>query len=318
MDALGTLANTSANAPKLLFHTVFDGVSLGAATQVSSTNWKVPFANSSDSTTGYDLVTTLQNLWGASVDSRIQCVPQSGYTVSDLTEFATYFDPTLTTNQLSLNCLARHALGASNPQSLWNVSRSTADANAYPINELCIIGYAKLPAGLDLQSGNTASGKYYQVVEFKTGGYGGDSAVGDLRVKIKVTGVNGYNEWVAEVDNNANGRGIIPSVETDVTYYYQNYSGITASPDTWTKYYFYFNRNAGRAIMAIEPDGGIFSVIGNVYPANIPLLGGVLYGHENLPITRVFLGNSYTSANLPAPLLMKELQLWNRPPIELV
>ncbi len=151
MDALGALANTSGNAPQLLFHTVFDGVTLGSPTKVSGTNWKMSFSDSSDSTTGYDLVTTLQSLWGASVDSRIQCIPQSGYSIADAAEFATYFDPTLTDNQLSLKCLDRHAAGASNPQSLWNVSRSTADANAYPINELCIVGYVKLPAGLDFR-----------------------------------------------------------------------------------------------------------------------------------------------------------------------
>ena len=322
MDALGIPANIIGNTPKLLFHTVFAGMSLSGTpySQGSLKNWIVDFSDSTDSTTGYDIDADLKTLWGSNTQIGIQNIPQSNL-AADGSDFATYFAPSLATNQLTLQCSARHSTGSGtgNPQCTLMVSRTAAQAAANDINELCVMLYAKLPAGLDLQAGNTATGKFFEVgFEIKSGGYGGASGVGDIRYKLEVLGNNGSNEWAATVDNEANGRGTIPSVESALTQYYRNFSGVAPTLNTWTKCYVYFNRSKGRVIMAVEPDGGVFSVIGDASAPDFPTLNYTLYGHERLPITRMFLGLNYTSATLPAATLIKEVQIWDKMPIELV
>ena len=324
MDALSGVVNAASNAPKMLFYTTFDGMSINvggtyAADSIDpSRNFYTPFSDTSDSTTGYDLSTDIKALFGSSTLVIIQSIPQQAILLAD---FGTYHSPDVSSGQITLTCDLRDFTGSPNPQSHLLISRSAAQALANDVNELCVVTYFKLPAGLDLQVGNTSTGKFFIPFEIKTGGYNNQAGVGDMRFKLQIDGTNGFNEYVCTVDDNANGNGIVPGVPASTTIFYRNFSGVTAALDTWTKFYLWWNRSAGRLTMAVEPDGGVFKVIGDVYPRDLQasvLNKTTLYGVQNLPITRMFFVSNYTSTNIPAPTIVKEIQLWNKPPIELV
>lgn len=323
-DTLAPWGNTATNTPKLLFHIKFTGLTLNPTPTSSGSlkNWINTFSDTSDSSTGFDLSTDIKALWGSSTTTQIQSIPQSDL-AADGSDFATYFAPSVTDGNLTLQCSARHATGAGsgNPQESLLFTRSSAQAAANDINEICSITRVTIPVGLDLQVGNTATGFFFEISEFKTGGYGGFNGRGDLRLKLELNGLNGFNEWSGTIDDNANGYPNVPGVGSSTTTFYRNFSGVTAVLGVKTTCYVYFNRARGRLIMAIQPDGGIFSVIMNVTADMLEataLNKRALYGVQNLPFTRILTANNYLSAPVPNPLIVHEYQLWNIPPINLV
>lgn len=323
MDALSLPCNSASGAPKLLFHTTFDGMTLNTAGTFAadsinpSRNFHTPFSDTSDSTTGYDLSADIKAIFGSATAVVMQSVPQNSILLAD---FGTYYGSTLTGGELRVQCTMRDSMASPNPQTHLHFLRTAAQALADDINELCLMLYVKIPAGLDLQSGNTTTGKFWEVWELKTGGYNNLTSIGDMRFKMEILGNNGYNEWVCTVDDNAGGNGTIYGMPASTQVIKRNFSGITAQLNTWTKCYSWWNRSKGRITMAIHPDGGAFQVIGDIYPADIQesyLAKNTLYGAADLPICRLFFGSNYTTANLPAPNAIKEMQIWDKPPIKL-
>lgn len=324
MDALGVAANNAGNAPQLLFHTKFSGLTIGTAYYgTAQTDWHQDFVDSVDDQTGYDIVNDIKGLYGSGTTIDLHTLPQAN--IPDAATFATYFGTDITT-QLELSILDQHGTYPTYtrvPQTYLRIFRPYAEAAANDINEACFVGRFKLPAGLDLQTGNTAAGRYLVLKEIKTGGYGGVGGVGDLRFKLELTGSNGYNEWTMTVDNSANGIGVIPNnpsaippIGSSLTVYYQNKSGVEAELNVWSTFYLYFNRQAGRLIAAIHTDNGSYDVIANAFANDFP--GGQIYGQERLPITRLHGLMLYTATTYPCRVYFNDWQIWNKPPIELV
>ena len=324
-DSLDLTTNNSAESPRLLYHTKFDGISLNVAATYAadainpSRNFYTPFAVTVDSSTEHDIVTSLKSIFGSNSTVVLQSIPQNQIQLSD---FQTYHSPNIASNgEITLTCNMRDTPTSPNPQEHLFLLRTSAQALASDIEELCIVTDIKLPAHLNLSSNViSTTGYYYIVEEYKTGSYNNQTSAGDMRFKVEILGNNGFNEWVLVVDDGANGYGIVPGLPgPSTTIYSRKFSGISAQLGVYTKVYLYWNRPKCILKLAIHPDGGDFRFVAEITAADMlasALNKSTLYGIAELPITRFFFVSNYSSANnLPVPTVCSEFQIWNKLPI---
>lgn len=325
INGIVDMMTNSVSAPKLLFHTTFDGMTLNVAGTFApdsadpSRNFYTRFSNATDTTTGYNIDTTIDSLFGSATTVQLQSIPQNSILLSN---FGTYFSSNIANGELTVQCNLRDTPNSPNPQTHLLFSRSAAQALANDVEELCVMSYVKIPANLNLQNAIVSTGRFFEVMEYKTGGYNGLNGVGDMRFKVELTGNNGYNEWSLAVDDGANGYGIIPGLGNSantVNVYARIYTSEPVQLDVYTKCYLYWNRPKCQLKLAIHPDGGEFKFLAEVTKEHMlssVLNKSTLYGIADLPFTRLFVVSNYTSSNnLPVPTKCKELQLWDKPPV---
>ena len=295
-----------------------------------------------DAVTGYS-DTHLDTLYGASTQYDFWGIGDMA-DAADMDadpEHLTYFDNSIATathplikggRQLTNSCLVR-VTGAPNPQTHLYVGIQSAAALADPVQEQYWEIDFILPAGLDLQSGDTATGKFFSSpLEFKTGAwYDTDAAtykqaVGDFRIGIGVTGTDtgGVNRWYVSADNEANGRGTIPELSVtpyDVVYQYVDIVNAdeTVHLGVRTKARVWYKRpvdaddlTTGRLRVDIKAEGYDAFTLCNITS------GYQLCGQNNLPITRIFLGSNYTSATLPNATILESVAIYNNPTASLL
>ncbi len=320
LDALSGLANIPSSAPRLLFHTRWIGMAIDAGhSEGSLKDWHQDFTDSVDSVTGSDIVADLKTLWGSNLEVDILSIPQADVSTSG--ELATYFGTNLASDQLSLEILDSHGdypTYTGVPQTMVSIRRNAAQALAGDIDEVCFSGRFKLPATLDL-SGNNSAGEYLTCFEGKAGGYNGIGGIGDFRIQVMINnGVPGYhNEWKVQVDNSANGVGVIPSLPT-LEVYYSPHTNMEAQLDVCTRYYVYWHRSAGRLVVAIQVDGSATQILANIHPEDLPAkLNGLLYGLEGLPITRIHPCMMYATGGYPTVVPWADLQVWDKLPVNI-
>lgn len=316
------------------FYTVFGaGLTIGAPTWPAAKHVQMAITGT-DAVTGY-ADTDLSTLYGTNTNYRfwgIGNMPNATDMDAD-PEQETYFTQTITTpadpivpggRQLTNACLLTE-LG-SNPQTHLYVGIQSAAALAGPIESCYWEMDFILPAGLDLQTINPGTGKFWVgPLEIKTGAYYDDptyyQAVGDFRVKVGLTGASGgVNRWQVICDNEANGRGVIPELSIapyDSVYEYVNIINTdeTVLLNTRTNIKIWYKSpsgpedlTTGRLRIDVKPEGyDAFSICDITS-------GYQLCGEANLPITRLFFGSNYTSASpLPFPSVLESLAIYNNP-----
>lgn len=339
--------------PVKLFQTVFGpGVLLGTPTRTGSdTNW-ITTVTGTDEITGFNFPADLIAFLGPYAYAAVQSIPEIGVTAGDLTTFnskftnqiqATTWDgsPYSTVgNELLLQLDVRDTIGLTslpgevhnNPQTDLLIAASSASALANPLKEFYIRMDFFVPAGVNTQAGDTGSGRFWLFYDVKTGAYNSLNSVGDFRYLVGIYGASGVDKYQVIFDNNANGRGVIPSLSVGgipissggsavpTQEYMKIASDATVRTNCWHTLHIYTKRPAnyldtttGIHQVVIEPHGYdrivLCDINGDGYQA---------MGIENLPITRMFCGLNYTSCNLPNPFTLANLEFWTKPPFDLV
>jgi hypothetical protein len=324
-----------------LFHTAFgSGVVLGTPERAGSdTNWRT-FVTGTDAVTGHTLPDTLEDFLGAGTLVKIQSIPETGNGIADdanaQTNFADRFtnqiQSTTSTykesgNELLLQCDYRHDTGTNNPQTDLLIDRTAASALSIPFEEWYIRTDFYVPAGLNTQTGDTSTGKFFLFSDIKTGGYDDNYGVGDFRYTVAINGDSGTDKYEVRFDSEANGRGIIPGLSTGgipiseggsalaKETYMQIASEETVRTGCWHTLHIYTKRPAnyldtttGIHQVVIEPHG-----YDPIELCNIRGGGYQAMGVENLPVTRLLVCLNYTSAILPNPIAIANLEIGERP-----
>jgi hypothetical protein len=164
------------------------------------------------------------------------------------------------------------------------------------VNDLYITYWFKYPADLASKLDSTvSSGNWRMQSGFKTGGYNNTHA-GDYRIETHVMkGVDGVLYWMTKADNVANG----PWPRVD--YWRENNYAVPVPLDTWFKYEVYWHRSSGS-------DGRYWAAVnGEVIVDHY----GPNMGDYNLPITRIFVNNSYSGGYATVESHSTGLEIWN-------
>ena len=335
------------------FYTVFgSGVTIGTPRYGVAKHINITITGT-DAVTGYS-DTALDTIYGTGTQYEFWGIGDMESALSmdgDLTtpgdglapnEYLTYFENTITTptnplikggRQLTNSCLVRET-GSPNPQTHLYVGIQSAAALANPVEAQYFEFDFILPSGLDLQAGDTGTGKFWVTpLEIKTGAWydtgatAYKQAVGDFRIKVGCTGTDtgGVNRWQVIADNEANGRSVIP--ELSVTPYddVYKYVDITNTDEpvllgVRTNAKIYYKRpeggvsdtTTGRLKVVIKPEGYEAFTICNIGE------GYQLTGQLHLPITRIFWGTNYTSADLPNATILESVAVYNNPTASLM
>lgn len=311
------------------FWTVFGaGVTIGPPTFGPVAKHSHEAITGTDSVTGYseaDLVTlygsgTQYELWGIGDGSDPVPITDFIHTIT------TPVDPIIPgARQLTNGCAVR-VTGSPNPQTHLYVGITAANALAAPIESSYFEYDLILPEGLDLQLGDTGTGNFYIVQDFKDGAwYNGSTykqAVGSFRIKVGLTGfgTGGVNRWQVTWDNDADGRTIIPELRDNPPYNSVfKYGEITNTTEpvrlgVRTKIKMWYKRpsgpndlTTGRLKVEVNPEGFDPFILADIAE------GYQLCGQVFLPLTRLLFLSNYTSAVLPNPLIGESLAIYNNP-----
>lgn len=244
---------------------------------------------------------------------------------------------------------------ASKPQIDFHITRpGSGGSPALELGEfyitMCHFLPAELPSTLDFNAGSN----FYVLFDFKTGGYQGNTGIGDFRISLNVIqgSVGGPLFYKFSADNNANGNwngsSGIPSVGTatpngtfpDGYWAYRSALG-TATSDLgcWIRTHLYVKRpplnyNRSNIIEAGARDpmyirdittGIAYCAVENITNKTWLTIGsqvgGVLNGCENLPLTRLMNSLCYcTGSDGVDPVTYAKstgLQIYDKPPIYL-
>ena len=242
--------------------------------------------------------------------------------------------------------------GGSKPQIDFHITRpGSGGAPAPELSEIYVSMWHYIPPELDSMLDYAAAAHYYTLWDWKTGGYRGNTGLGDYRVLFLVLrgSVGGGLYYKLSGDNGANGiwdgSTTIPTVGTSNIgsggYWLIKSAPGSADADLghWVRIHLYIKRpvlsyvrstsiesgardpmytqdtTTGITFCAVEnPATGRFLVVGTK-------VGGRQTGCENLPFTRIMNSLCYcTASDGVDPIVYARatgLQIWNRPPIYL-
>lgn len=328
------------NQPKKLLHIGFDGLTIGTPTRSGSdTNWISTVTGTNSR--GYSFPASVVAAFGAGSSTYVQSIPEGGITAGDLTTFESKFTnviqdrtfsvyDSMSGKELSLSCDVRDTIGLggqtfTNPQTDFLVNIGTAAALADPVREYYIRMDCFVPAGLTTQTGDTGSGNFWLFIDIKHGGYNNLNGVGDLRHIVSITNNGGVDAYTASIDDDANGRGVIPALSVGgipgtalpKTTFLNIRSPATVRTGVKHVVHMYVkypvggrsDTETGIYTVVIEPEGYDPVVVCDVHGA-----GYTMAGVEELPPTRFHIGLNYTSAILPNPIIIGNIEIWNKPP----
>lgn len=243
----------------------------------------------------------------------------------------------------------------SKPQIDFHITRpGSGGSPAAELGEFYISMYHFLPSELSTTLDFSAGANFYTIWDYKTGGYGGNTGLGDFRLSLSVIrgSIGGGLYYKFQADNNANGNWNgstgIPSVGTaipngpfpDGYWAYRSAVG-TASSDLgcWIRTHLYVKRPTLSYVRSSTTESGardpmytqdITTGIAYCAVENITnktwltigsQVGGRLTGCENLPFSRIMNSMCYcTGSDGVDPIVYSKatgLQIWNKPNIHL-
>lgn len=331
-------SNNASNCPKKLLHIDFDGLTIGTPTRSGSdTNWLSTVTGTN--VRGYSFPSSVVSAFGSGSSLYVQSIPEGGITTGDLATFEAKFTNVIQNRtfpvygslggkELSLACDVRDTIGLggqtfTNPQTDLVVNIGTAAGLASPLREYYIRMDCFVPAGLTTQTGDTGSGNFWLFIDIKTGGYNNLNGVGDFRHIVSITNNGGVDAYTAIMDDEANGRGIIPGLSVGgvpgtplpKTTFLQIQSPATVRTGVKHVIHMYVkypvggrsDTTTGIYTVVIEPEGYDPIVVCDVHGE-----GYIMAGVESLPPLRFHYLN-YTSALLPNPIIIGNIEMWDSP-----
>lgn len=240
--------------------------------------------------------------------------------------------------------------GSGRPQINFYITRpGSGGAPPAELSEIYVAMDHFIPAELPTIMDYAAGAGFYVIWDYKTGGYNGNTGLGDYSITLQVirpsVGEGLYYKFSA--DNNANGNWptyqptAVPSVGTIIPYWTYRSAVGSANSDLgcWVRTHLYVKRpvlsyvrssttesgardpmyvqdiTTGISYCAVENlTTGTWLTIGNQ-------VGGRQSGCENLPFSRIINALCYsTGSDGVDPIVYAKstgLQIWNRPPINL-
>lgn len=196
-------------------------------------------------------------------------------------------------NELFQNVKIKGPVGQAGSQAPLLIQRPWTIGD---VNDLYITYWFKFPADLASKlNSEVSSGNWRMQFEFKTGGYNNTYA-GDYRIATNVMkDTDGKLYWMTKGDNVANG----PWPKID--YWREDNHAVLVPVDTWFKYEVYWHRSSGS-------DGRYWAAVnGEVIVDH----HGPNMGDYNLPITRIFVNNSYSGGYATVESHTTGLEIWD-------
>lgn len=143
-----------------------------------------------------------------------------------------------------------------------------------------------------------SSGNWRALFEYKTGGYQGINGQGDHRIQLTVLkNKEGKVYWMAKADSNAN--ATFPNKDFWI---YRNFDAVVPI-DKWFKVEITLVRDAVNGKFKADIDG-----------KNIFDIKASTMGEFNLPLTRLFVANSYSGGEVPIESTITDLEIWDKNP----
>ena len=246
------------------------------------------------------------------------------------------------------------AVGGSSakPQIDFHITRpGSGGAPPAELSEIYVAMDHFIPAELSTILDYSAGANFYVLFDWKTGGYGGNTGLGDFRIICQIVrGSAGGGLYIKfSADNNANGNwngsSGIPTVGTNnvSTDGYWTFRTGVGSADafigSWIRTHFFLRRPTLNYNRSTDIEAGardpmyiqdtttgyancvIEDLTHNTWLRVGEQIGGRMSGCENLPMSRLMNALCYcTGSDGVDPIVYAKstgLQIWNRPPINL-